>query len=50
MARRIIAAVTRALTENGNDQRVHFHSGPNGQAYACHDAGCTNPRRSQDAI
>ena len=46
---RIFAAVTRALAENWNDQRVHFHSGPSGQAYACHDSGCTSPRRSADA-
>lgn len=45
MTRRIVAAVTRALTENWTDSRVHFHSGPNGQAYACHDSGCTSPRR-----
>jgi hypothetical protein len=45
MARRIVNAVTRALTANWTDTGVHFHSGPTGQAYVCHDTNCVSPRR-----
>jgi hypothetical protein len=44
MARRIAAAIARALREDAGTETVHFHAGPQGQPYACHDARCASPR------
>ena len=43
MTRRIVAAVTRALTANWTDTDTHFHSGAAGRPYVCHDPSCTSP-------
>ena len=42
--RRIISALKGALRDLPADAPVHFHQGPSGQAAACYDTGCRNPR------
>jgi hypothetical protein len=43
MARRIVAALKRALSEP--DAEPHFHQGAQaGQPAVCHVEGCTSPR------
>jgi hypothetical protein len=44
MARRIVAALKRALGEQRVEPQVHFHQGSLGQPAVCHVAGCTSPR------
>jgi hypothetical protein len=44
MARRIAVRIARALrTTDHRTEQVHFHAGPAGQPYACHDSGCQSP-------
>jgi hypothetical protein len=42
MARRIVSAISRAITREWTPEGVHFHPGP-GRPYPCHDARCTSP-------
>jgi hypothetical protein len=42
MARRIAAAIARALREQPRDQ-VHIHAGAHGRQYVCEDPNCTSP-------
>lgn len=42
MARRLLSALTSALTTNWIDRDVHFHGGANG-AYVCDDPHCVSP-------
>jgi len=43
MARRIVSAISRALTHQWSaPQDVHFHAGTAGP-YPCFDARCTSP-------
>ena len=42
MARRIVSAISRALTREWTPEGVHFHAGP-GRPYPCFDARCTSP-------
>ena len=44
MARRIKAAVTRALRTDDRTCEVHFHQGPSGQPMPCFDARCDIPQ------
>jgi hypothetical protein len=44
MARRIVAALKRAIGEHDAEPQVHFHQGASGQPAVCHVADCTNPR------
>jgi hypothetical protein len=44
MARRIVAALKRALGEQHVTPLVHFHQGASGHPAVCHVAGCTSPR------
>jgi hypothetical protein len=43
MARRIVAAVVRALHERPAEDPVHFHAGTAGRPYVCHDPHCVSP-------
>lgn len=43
MARRIVAAVVRALQERPAEDPVHFHAGTAGRPYVCHDPHCVSP-------
>ena len=51
MARRLVDRFTRALraSHTGTEQ-VHFHSGPGGRPYACHDARCQSPSLDVDLV
>jgi hypothetical protein len=42
MARRIAAAIARALREQPRDE-VHVHAGAHGRQYVCEDPNCTSP-------
>jgi hypothetical protein len=42
--RRILSALAGAFRDLPADAPVHFHQGPTGQAAACYDTGCRNPR------
>jgi hypothetical protein len=42
MTRRILAAVRALLDEP--TEKVHFHTGSEGQPAACYDRSCTNPQ------
>ena len=44
MARRLIAAVARALGPEAADAHVHFHQGATGAPACCYDPRCTRPR------
>jgi hypothetical protein len=49
MARRIVDRLTRALRANDiTTEHVHFHAGPAGQPYACHDVRCQSPALDLD--
>jgi hypothetical protein len=41
MARRIVSAITRAVTSEWTRTDVHFHAGTGGRAYPCYDRACT---------
>jgi hypothetical protein len=44
MARRIVDRFARALrTTEPSTEQVHFHAGPAGRPYACHDVRCQSP-------
>jgi hypothetical protein len=43
MARRIAAAVARALPESPTEEKVHFHAGANGRPDVCDNPRCTSP-------
>jgi hypothetical protein len=43
MARRIVTAISRALTREWTPSNVHFHPGP-GRPYPCHDPRCMTRR------
>jgi hypothetical protein len=42
MARRIAAAIARALREQPRDE-VHIHAGAHGRQYVCENPSCTSP-------
>jgi hypothetical protein len=42
MARRIVAALTRALRVDPQD-KMHIHAGPDGRPYVCEAPTCTSP-------
>ena len=42
MSRRLLNAISSALTTHGTDEKVHFHGGANG-AYVCDDPRCVSP-------
>jgi hypothetical protein len=42
MARRLLDAISSALTTHGTGEKVHFHGGANG-AYVCDDPRCVSP-------
>ena len=42
MARRLLNALSSALTTHGTDEKVHVHGGANG-AYVCDDPHCVSP-------
>jgi hypothetical protein len=44
MARRIVAALKRAIGEQYVEPSVHFHQGASGHPAVCHVEGCTSPR------
>jgi hypothetical protein len=45
MTRRILAAIHRALLDEPTE-KVHFHTGSEGQPAACYDQRCTRPQLS----
>jgi hypothetical protein len=45
MTRRILAAIHRALLDEPTD-KVHFHTGSEGQAAVCYDQACSRPQLS----
>lgn len=44
MARRMLLALSRALTEDRPDPDPHFHNEGGGQPAACYDVRCARPR------
>jgi hypothetical protein len=48
MARRLLSAITRALTPGWTETPVHFHGGANGP-YVCGDPHCVSPGLDVDA-
>jgi hypothetical protein len=43
MAHRFIAAIARALREDHDHDRPHFHADADGRPYVCDNAHCTSP-------
>jgi hypothetical protein len=43
MANRIIAAVARALRDDSDYDRTHFHADATGRPYVCDNARCESP-------
>ena len=49
MARRLLSAVTSALTSQWTAPGVHFHGGANGP-YVCEDPRCVSPGLDPDRV
>jgi hypothetical protein len=43
LTRRLRDALTTALREPHEDERVHFHAGDHGRPYVCEDPRCSSP-------
>jgi len=44
MANRLLAAISRALTDTSGQSEVHFHQGADVHPAVCFDAHCASPR------